>query len=207
MEGSLIFKRIDSQDLLLEVYRLRFQVYCKERHFIDESDCPNGYETDEFDKSALHFGAFDLSGQIIGTVRLIFPSCEKFPVEKLCADLKFGGSMPPRTECAEISRLTISKLYRKRTEGEKASSYIHRVSPIVIGLCDEIYQSCRRSAITHALALMEKPLWTLLKLQGFIFDPIGPEVDFFGKVTPYLGSALEFEKRGVFKNSHPMNVS
>jgi len=202
------FKKIGSEDALVEVFRLRFQVYCKERNFIKESDCPFGFETDELDEHSAHFGAFDFCGQLVGAVRLIKPIANKFPIEYLYPDIVFGSSLPDREECAEISRLTISKLYMGKNKSdfsnrscihEKPTLFIRRVSPIVTGLCDAMYQECRESGINYCLALMEKPLWLLLKLHGFVFRPLGGEVDVYGMVTPYIIDVIEHGKRGVLK--------
>lgn len=202
--SEYIFKKIESEDALAEIFRLRFQVYCKECNFINEADHPMGFETDEFDEHAVHFGAFDHSGQLIGAVRLILPSCDKFPIEDFCPGLPFGRLLPRREECAEISRLAISKLYRGR---EKPTLFLRRVSPIVSGLCDAMYQECRESGINHCFALMEKPLRLLLKLHGFIFRPFGDEVDLYGMVTPYIIDVLEHGKRGVLKLPSTSNLS
>jgi N-acyl amino acid synthase of PEP-CTERM/exosortase system len=205
MHEQFTFKKIDSPDLLREVYRLRFLVYCKECHFIDEADYPNGFETDGFDRYAVHFGAFDELGMIVGAVRLILPTCKQFPIEQRCRSLHFHPPMPVRRECAEISRLTISKLYRRETQ-EKPTQFIRRVSPIALGLCNAMYQECQLNSINHCLALMEKSLWMLLKLHGFIFKPIGPEVNFYGKVTPYLIGVRDHARRGLFMSPSDYSV-
>lgn len=210
------FKKIESGDGLDEVFRLRFQVYCKECNFVNESDYPMGYETDEFDEHAVHFGAFDPQGQLVGAVRLILPSSKKFPLEGFCSDLAFGSSLPRREECAEISRLSISKAYRsKNTAGfyeesyvqEKPALFIRRVSPIVSGLCNAMYQECSESGINYCFALMEKALWLLLKLHGFVFRPLGGQVDVYGMVIPYIIDVREHGKKGVLKLPHHASLS
>lgn len=187
----MVFKKIDSPELLQEVYRLRFQVYAKECRFISPDDYPAGMETDAFDKHSVHFGAFDDEGRIVGAVRLILPSSGKFLIEAQCGALPFGAGLPPRGKHAEISRLTISKAFRRsltprNISDEKSSFYIRKVSPLALGLFQLIYEECRERGIYYCLALMEKPLALLMKLNGFVFKPIGPSVDFYGPVTPYL---------------------
>jgi N-acyl amino acid synthase of PEP-CTERM/exosortase system len=208
MEEKFSFRKIESPEILQEAYRLRFQVYCKECNFIREADYPEGYETDEFDVHSAHFGAFDTEGRLVGAVRLILPSCEKFPIEDHCPRLEVDRALVPREKCAEISRLTISKLFRRRANDglyyepqlddlkveDKGAYFMRRIRPMAFGLYRAMYQECKRIGITHWFALMEKKLWLLLKIHGFVFKPVGPEVDFYGMVMPYIVGISDLEK-------------
>ncbi|MFH0826590.1 MAG: PEP-CTERM/exosortase system-associated acyltransferase [Candidatus Omnitrophota bacterium] len=208
MSEPFTFRKIEVPELLEEAYRLRFQVYCKECNFFRESDCPEGYETDEYDQDSIHLGAFDSQGILVGAVRLILPSCEKFPIEKYCPVLNLNIDIAGRKEYAEISRLAISKLHRRRMIDEfssepqiieNSSLCIRRVSSIAMGLCCLLHEECSNAGIKYCLALMERPLSLLLKLHGFVFQTIGPEIDFYGKVAPYLLDVVENEKKGLFR--------
>ena len=44
------FKKVDSEELLKEIYRVRYEVYCQECGFLPTSDYPDGLEIDEFDE-------------------------------------------------------------------------------------------------------------------------------------------------------------
>ena len=65
-------------------------------------------ETDDLDKHSSHFGGYDEQNRLVGSVRLILPSCDHFPIEEHCPTLDVDREKVPRQECAEISRLTIS---------------------------------------------------------------------------------------------------
>ena len=211
MEEKFSFRKIISPDQLQEAYRLRFQVYSRECSFLKESDCPEGCETDEFDPFSAHFGAFDSLDRMVGAVRLILPCSSRFPIEEHCPNLDFDQNSTPRGNCAEVSRLTISKLYRRRANdglyyeaqvedqkvGGKEGFFTRRVRPMAFGLYRAMYQESKRTGILYWFALMEKGLWKLLNIHGFTFHPIGPEVDFWGIVTPYLAEIRELEK-GVY---------
>jgi len=208
MEEKFSFRKITTPELLHEAYRLRYQVYCEECHFINGSDYPLGYEMDKFDEHSVHFGGFDQEGRLIGAVRLILPACEKFPIEEHGPALNVDWSAVPRRKSAEISRLAIAKLYRRRASdglyygpqvedlhGSDGGTYFtRRVRPMAFGLYRAIYQESKRLKISHWFAFMEKPLWLLLKIHGFVFRPIGPEVEFYGLVSPYLAAIPEVEK-------------
>lgn len=208
VDGNFVFRKIETPEALREAFRLRFEVYCYEAGFIKESDYPNRSESDEFDKDSLHFGAYNSDDVLVGAVRLILPTCKKFPIEEHCADLTLDGNMLQRKECAEISRLVISKNLRRRAHDgmyyepqiqdmaieDKKQHFIRRVRPMAFGLYRQMYHESKRIGINHWLALMERSLWLLLKIHGFVFYSLGKEVDFYGKVTPYLANIPELEK-------------
>lgn len=203
-----LFKRLETPKERMESFRLRYQVYCKECHFISEEDYPLGYECDGFDEHSLHFGAYDLAGNLVGGSRLILPECRKFPIEEHCPSLDIDLEKYPRQFCAEISRLTISKLYRRRADDglyygpricdetvESGSEHFkRRLKPMAFGLYRAMYHESKRRNIRYWLALMEKTLWLLLKIHGFEFKPAGPQVEFYGIVWPFFADISEIEK-------------
>ena len=65
---------------------------------------------------------------------------------------------------------------------------------MAFGLYKELYQECKRTEIRYWFALMEKSLWMLLKIHGFVFQPIGGEVDFYGRVRPYVAAIGDLER-------------
>jgi N-acyl amino acid synthase of PEP-CTERM/exosortase system len=65
---------------------------------------------------------------------------------------------------------------------------------MAFGLYRAMYQESKRTGIVYWFALMERGLWKLLSIHGLAFCPIGPEVDFFGLVSPYLAEIRELEK-------------
>lgn len=205
------FKLADnSKQLMDELYQLRYQVYCKECRFIREEDYPDGIETDKFDPFSIHFVTEDSTG-VIGTARLILDNPYGFPLENKCGDsLRYDLSRIDRRRVAEISRLAISKTYRRRKndglyytadyqevkkqEDERASE-MKRIKPMAFGLYREIYQECRRRGITHLLALMEKTLWLLLRIHKFDFEQIGDAIHFYGPVAPYICEIKNAEEK------------
>ena len=106
---------ISDKDSLTDIYRLRYKVYVEEWHFEKPENHPGGVETDEFDKNSIHFATRDENKRIVGTVRLILYSQSGFPIEKYC-QLTKGTNGIPREKIAEISRLAISKNFRRRAE-------------------------------------------------------------------------------------------
>jgi len=157
MEENFSFRKIISHDQLQEAYRLRLRVYSRECGFLKESDYPEDRETDEFDPFPAHFVAFDSQGRMVEAVRLILPCSSRFPIEEHCPNLEFDRNLTPRGNSAEVSRLTISKLYRRRAndglyyeaqvedkkvEG-KEGFFTRRAHPIASGLYRAMYQESK----------------------------------------------------------------
>ena len=202
-EPHFTFRCVDDTDALNECYRLRFDVYCLERGFMRREDYPSGLEIDEFDIHSLHFAAFNRAGDIVGAIRLVKPNPLGFPLLQHC---QLHDEVIP-DEIVEISRLAVSKNYRRRVEDD-----IYGITPeqilmpdprpeerrrrpeIVLGLYKIIYQESKRRGISHWLAAMERSLVRLLWRYGFSFDAIGPEVDYYGPVTPYITNISEIER-------------
>ena len=214
-QAEFTYRRVDSPDVLDKVFRLRYQVYCKECGFLKEEDCHEGIERDRYDPYSVHFVAEDAVG-IVGTVRLVMDSPVGFPFEAHCkGNLTLNTHDLPRKEYAEISRLVISRHYRRRAGGglfyaldfhDDASasdlSDIDKcvVTPITFGIYREMYRECKRRGITHWFAIMEISLWKLLCMHGFAFRPIGEEFNLYGKVRPYMANIAELEKALYLKS-------
>jgi N-acyl amino acid synthase of PEP-CTERM/exosortase system len=199
------FRKIPKDDPLInEVYRLRYKVYCEEWGFEKAADHPWGLETDEYDPYSVHMGAFSQeSGQLIGTIRIILNSELGFPIEKHClfdTDLHWLN----RDRVAEISRLAVSKEYRRRAvdnlmynDGQLAADHREMILKlqekrkqefyIIMGLYTCMYLESIKMGLTHWYAVMARGLRILLKRMNIQLLPIGPEVYYHGLRIPYLG--------------------
>lgn len=100
---------------LVDIYKLRYKVYCLEWGFEKPDNYPNGLLTDIYDGSSIQFTVRDPSQKLVGAIRLILASNEGFPIEKYC-HLDIDTSKIPRNKTAEISRLVIHRDYRRRAE-------------------------------------------------------------------------------------------
>ena len=207
---------IDSHPhLLRSSYRLRYDVYCIERNFLQAHDYPDALETDQYDPHSLHFGVTNLRDELVGTVRLVRPSAAGLPMYDCCDIFPDVASKLDQIEnLAEISRLAISRRYhRRRGDGPyglrgaenfgqslRNATYVgvsdderHGHVPLVVSLYKAMYQACKRNGITHLLAATERSLQRLLTVYHFPFCAIGPQVDYFGPVTPYLLDLAELD--------------
>jgi N-acyl amino acid synthase of PEP-CTERM/exosortase system len=206
------FRRLDDPAELAESYRLRWQVYCQERGFLPAADYPDGLETDRHDARAVVFGAFARrDGAMVGTVRLVRSPDLDLPLFEHCAieRQRLPAGLDP-ARCGEISRLAVSKSYRRRAgDGlygladpiDDASSPNPDGRPrrrnrpeIVLGLYKTLYQESRRSGIDYWFAAMEESLSRLLARFAFRFQTAGPETDYYGPVTPSFCCVREMEE-------------
>lgn len=211
----------DNPDYLRQSYALRYEVYCEETGFLNPLDYPDGLETDEFDPFSLHIGAVNQHDKIIGTARLVRPSVHGLPMESHCREFyddfyRDHGVQDPYVVLhgagmAEISRLAVSSRYRRRAnDGRYALSADAQRRPpqgtvendrrtsrpvIALGLYKALYQASKRNGISHWLAAMEMPLTRHLRRYQLMFKQIGPEVDYYGPVRPYLLSVADTERR------------
>jgi N-acyl amino acid synthase of PEP-CTERM/exosortase system len=216
VERYFRFARVDEANDLDTVYRIRYQVYCIERGFLDGDDYPDQAERDEFDVHSVHMLATHRAGQPAGTARLVLPSTLGFPLMSHCVfsgDYAFlnDPSHPALADFAEISRLAVSKTFRRREgdsiyggppridSGHSEGAEIVPLAPprnnpeILIGLSRLLYQESKRRGITHWMLAMERALYLMLRRLGFRYIPAGPDVDYFGPVRPYVTSVEAFE--------------
>jgi len=220
--GNFKFCQAESEKLLNAIYRLRYEVYVKEFGFEKAEDHPNGYETDEYEPMSIHFAACNGNGGVIGTLRMVLQSERGFPIEHATKlSLPNGKPSPDRT--AEISRLAVSRLYRRRLEDGRfgVESYLkkseggilpesgapppdmrRRKRPIIVlGLYQAMYHEAKRRGITHLYMITEEKLYHALKRCGIYFKKIGDPVEYHGVRIPYLGNISEMEK--ILKEHYP----
>jgi N-acyl amino acid synthase of PEP-CTERM/exosortase system len=203
------FKKVEDDASREEIFRLRYKVYCDEWGFEKPEDHPQGIEKDDFDGHSVHFIVRRKEdGLLIGTVRLILASELGFPFEKHCFLSPEGTGLLRglnRLKGAEISRLAVSKEYRKRvsdryydnrdlTNEELNDLWDSRrrlENNIVVGLYRCLYKESLMMGLTHLHAVMARGLFLILKRLGVMFTPVGQEVDYHGLRTPYVGIISE----------------
>lgn len=208
--------------ILREICKLRYEVYCLECNFLDAHDCKEGVETDEYDPNSIHFAAYTLDGNIVGTVRLVQPGDEQvYPWESHCQPFD-SFVKPARGQAAEISRLVVRKTHRRRRgdsmegiskdfiEGGSTASIQPKPSVgqdkrgnsplLLLGMYREMYRYSRANGIDYWYAAMERSLARSLEKMGFKFVPIGPQVDYYGPVTPHMVDLNDLNARLAREN-------
>lgn len=115
----------DSQALLQEVYKLRYQVYCLETGFEATENHPDQMEYDEFDENSMHYLVrHKKSGVYAASTRLILPDLADiehlFPIE-IHSKIENTTVLQnvPRDKLGEVSRFCVSKEFKRRKNEER----------------------------------------------------------------------------------------
>lgn len=220
-DNHFVYKAVEGRQsddpVLTAIHRLRYQVYVNEWGFEKPEDHPEGLERDEYDRHCLHFYARShTSDDVVGSARIILGSELPFPIER-----HFDISRFPidgrRETAAEISRLAISKDYRRRAidrvifsnvaghldevgetlgAGQPAVHEERRKCEheLIRGLYLLIYRESLRLGLTHWYAVMARGLYVILRRWGIDFRQIGPEQDYHGVRAPYVVDIRAMEK-------------
>lgn len=181
--------------LFREITKLRYEVYCEQRRYLNESDYEDGQETDHYDDRSVHVAAKTHDGVTVGTVRLVLGSeTEKFPFEQHCS-VSPQFERPPHQQSAEVSRLIVKRNSRRLTANpaQSARSACNGGPQITLELFRAMYRYSIRNGVRYWYAAMEKGLVRHLSRMGFDFVPIGPEGDYYGPVTTYVGDLCKLE--------------
>jgi N-acyl amino acid synthase of PEP-CTERM/exosortase system len=203
---------IDDDPLLLaQSYRLRYQVYCVERGFLRVEDYPDKLERDEFDRESIHVGAVDADRELAGTARLVKPNSAGFPLFHHCTLFPNETTLDEVDHLVvEVSRVSISRHYARRrhdppygecsVSGPEAGASTaaderrrRRAEPFLTLLKAIIY-GAQQVGATHLLGATDAALHRWLVHYGFPYRVAGPEVDYYGRVAPYLMSLSELDQ-------------
>jgi len=201
-------KIVHQEERIEDIYRLRYKVYCLECGYEKPSDYLNGLESDFYDPVSTHFFAAEKkSGNIVGTARIIRSSEKGFPALKYFDINDELLPAVPEEQVGEISRLAVSKEYRRRAvdkaifSSDKVISFCDRKekndmrrrleADLVSGLYHCIYRESIELGLTHLYAVMSESLYAILKKWGLEFKPIGESVDYHGIRRPYVAAVEE----------------
>lgn len=159
------YRMVESDEEKKLIYKLRYKIYCEEKKWLDSSNYLDCLENDEYDKSSIQFGAFDVDNILVGSVRLILPENNMaIPIEKA-----FEITPNYNQKRLEVSRLVIPKDRRGYS--------------ILMGLVRIIYAWAIKNEITHAYTISESDLLNYINRKGYPFKPIKEGKDYFGGYT------------------------
>jgi N-acyl amino acid synthase of PEP-CTERM/exosortase system len=211
---QLITKHIESEngpEILNESFRLRYRIYCEEANFLNKDDYPSGIEVDKYDPYSDHIVSLNQqydTNNTVGTVRLVrysdelgFPTAEHY--EKL---YRLLSNINAREVC-EISRLCISKDFRKRVEPRdglygvesylEEDKYERRKYPVILlHLFRKMHAVSRQSGINYWIASMEETLSRVLGMYAIKFQYLSDDViEYYGRVRLYIAEIPTIEER------------
>lgn len=206
-------RSVDDDPWLLEQsYRLRYQVYCVERRFLCAGDYPGQLEIDSFDAHSIHVAAIDGRGSVAATARVVLPDSVGLPLLRHCTVFPLVTALDAvGTKVVEVSRVSISRKYPSRPGdvllfGDLAPE-AGPAAPIGTGqerrgrsgepfltLLKAIIAGARSVGATHLIFAIERALHRWLAHYGFPCRVSGPEVEYYGRVAPYILSLAELDQ-------------
>jgi N-acyl amino acid synthase of PEP-CTERM/exosortase system len=193
----------NTPELLERVFRLRYDVYCKEFQYEEEENCPDGIERDQFDDHALQVLALHRESHIsAGCVRMVAPPIDKpdflLPMELHCShSFNHPERHPqkvPRELIAEISRLAVHTAFRRRL-GEQESPFgalsrpneqEKRTFPLIsLALLAGTTALLAVSGRQHMFVMVEPRFARRMHALGFPFVQIGEPMEYHGMRAAY----------------------
>ncbi len=185
-EEDIEVKRIEGA-LLEEVYKWRYEVFCKELGWISSN--AEEKDVDIYDGYSVHLGIF-FRGEIVGYCRIVHP-INSFMLEKDFKDLINNKKIPRKKASVEISRLITKKDLNPTT----------RFHSLMI-LYKYMYHHFLETGIRFCYIVVGKDLLNGLQ-KIFPFRKIGKTV-YYQPEVPTMVAVLnirEFEER-LEKNEH-----
>lgn len=204
----------DAAELRKEVYRIRYEVYCREFKFEREKDFPDGLERDRFDanRSVHCLLLHRQSGCFAGCVRLVFNDLAKIdstlPFESGLGDAlkspRVISLLQHRKYIGEISRLAVPAEFRRRKSDrgspigsisessiskDERRSFLH----IPLGLYLTAAAVGLEMNMRGVFAIMEPRLARHLLRFGIVFEQVGDVTYYHGERAPYYIS-----RQGLF---------
>jgi len=72
----------------------------------------------------------------------------------------------------------------------------HTNRPVIfLGMIKILYQASKRNGFDYWVAAMEQSLIRHLVKWQIVFQPIGPEIDYYGPISPYFVEVANIERR------------
>ncbi len=218
----------DSDDLVEEAHRLRFQSFCIENQgFEDPSAHPDGLEKDDYDSNSEHVLLyFKPTGKAIGTARVVRPNKAKwessYPLQTLCDSPYLQDEDFVKNSC-EFSRLCISYERRKEVKAvirdlsgvfnfHSSNQFSVYERPLLnvalaaapLGLIRGAIELAIKNECMNLFAVMEpKHIARMQHTAALKYEQIGPDMDYHGKRTPFMFNVLDVFDDGIV-NNHPV---
>jgi len=189
----------DTNNLVEEVFRLRYKVYCEELNYESCAAFPDGMERDIYDRRAVYcLLKHRASSRFVGCVRVLLSDPQqidaKFPFEQFLQDSPqhLDLAMFPRQTICEVSRLAIIREFRRqkgavgRTSDVQLTEIERFLLPsLPLGLYLAATSVALELRIDNAFAMMEERLARHLQRFGLYFQQVAPLTDYHGMRAPF----------------------
>jgi N-acyl-L-homoserine lactone synthetase len=177
--SEFYFKTADTDLELERCYRLRYQVYCKEKRWLCTTDCPEGKESDAFDLKAIHVMALNEDFELVGMMRILRK--EDFSILPYEDHPGIKDKRISLTDVAELSRFIVT-----------SEKYRYHVTH---GLLRAVYQTSKGIGLRNWVFILEPSLFRLLGMFKFYLKPLGTPSMYFGAFTMVAGCNIPYTER------------
>lgn len=188
MKRHLDFIVCETAASIAAAQRVRYEVYCTEKGWVDEDKCAEGIERDAYDDGAVHFLALD-DGVPVGTVRLLLGGVCTLPASKYLPFSQFAAE--PR-QIVEVSRLATRRHGRSQD------------LQVFVGLNLRMWEWAMEHSVLVWLAVADLPLYHLLLRIGLPLIAEAAGVDYLGSACipvafdlPSTGGVLQRRSRSA----------
>ena len=150
-----------------EAFKLRYEVYCSEKRWLDQSEYPDEIENDrEDERSVIFLAVNNATRQHIGTVRLIVNNHNDWPLP-IARHPSIKGNIST-DNCVEISRLSILKNARR--------------GDIFVGLIRLLFLYVLRNCSNSDFVFfsVEQRFLSIVNQLGFEFTPLAASALWYG---------------------------
>lgn len=195
----------NTPQLLEEVFRIRYEVYCEEMGFEPENSAH--IENDDYDDNAIHVLIKYLpTSKYIGTIRMILNDSSHddfvFPMEKHCPTMDrtiFDIEKIGRQHIAEVSRVAVIQNFRRRKEdsiglagaitSEEDAQHDRAFSYVPMSLYFASYIITLWQHLDFTIAISEPKLMRHIHFTGIKAIQFGSLFEYKGKRAPYVFAA------------------
>lgn len=171
--GMQEFKVLIAKDQALKeaIYKQRYEVFCREYGYLNPDNYPDGLETDPFDAYCEHIAAFDRTGNMVGSIRMLHHSPIGYPTQ---ISYDIGDYLTPYdpSTISELSRIIIAPGYRGFASARM----------ILLSAYQPIFRRSRELGIKVWVGNFERRFIRLLGLLGLQFTVIGKGVHHHNKL-------------------------
>jgi len=177
----------ESPEQIRAAQRLRYEVFCVEKGWIEESECTAGVEADEFDESAVHFLVMDNDGEtLLGTSRLILGGCQRLPAAEFI-DLEALGL--DVSTVVEVSRMASRKVSRSQSLS------------VFLAMTQVMWEWSMAHGKKAWVSVADVPVFALMKRVGMPIIAEGERVGYLGSLcvpscVDMLGTGSVLASRG-----------
>ena len=177
--------KVEDENLLEKIYRLRYEVLCEEIKTLDRSQYPDGLEKDRYDSHADQYAILTEEGELVGCFRLIYRCPIGFPTLNVM-DMNDLLERIDGEKLCEISRITVDRRYRSLRTVMKIFRLIMRDG------CPFM----KREGMEYLLCAVEENLYRLLRMAGVPFRKIDEAKEYLQRYRyPTLLSMEELARK------------